>query len=105
MGVENREERKKTGISKLLSARDWTKYPLGMTIVLLIVIWRVTATTLENKVETLQQLLNRCQEARVIDAKERTEQDRRILDRYIDQRLEKSSERIIQPKIDSISNL
>lgn len=89
----------------MFSARDWTKYPLGMTIVLLIVIWRVTTNTLENKVESLQQLLNKCQEARTLDAKERTDQDRRILDRYIDQQLERSAEKIIQPKIDSISNL
>lgn len=76
-----------------------------MTIVLLIVIWRVTTNTLENKVESLQHLLNQCQEARTLDAKERTNQDRRILDRYIDQQLERSAEKIIQPKIDSISNL
>lgn len=98
-------EKKRGGWGKLFSARDWTKYPLGMTIVLLIVIWRVTTNTLENKVESLQQLLNKCQEARTLDAKERTDQDRRILDRYIDQQLERSAEKIIQPKIDSISNL
>jgi hypothetical protein len=103
------EKRKKSiegGIvNKLLSVNDWKKYPLVLTTMFLIVLWRVTAVTMENKINELQGELNRCQEARTADAKERTTDDRRILDRYIEQSLQRSTEKIIQPKLDSIHNL
>lgn len=94
--------------NKFFSVRDWTKYPLALTTMFLIFLWKATAISLEEseaRVQELQVQLNKCNEARTQDAKDRTEQDRRILDRYIEQSLQRSAEKILQPKIDSISNL
>lgn len=103
---EPKKEKPSQGIwSKFMSVTNWKKYPLVMTTMFLIVLWRTTSVTLENKIEELERSLNRCQEARTMDAKERTSQDRRVLDRYIDQSLQRSADRIIKPKIDSIGNL
>jgi hypothetical protein len=112
---EEREEEPKapaTNITdSLLSPASWVKYGAFIMIPFCIVLWKAATMELdqEKKKNTeLQSQLNKCNEARTLDAQRREEKANERaerIDKFIDESMDASRQKYFQPKIDSLKNL